>query len=174
MRLGIDASHLASRDARPKVKRTWSDEDLRVLVEASVTYAEVQRKLGYRPSGGIHRYLKAHIARLGLDTSHFVGQSWMRGQSKPIARRRVELGLVLVKGSLIGSGHLRHKLVKAGLKQERCEACGLAEWQGERLSLELDHINGDHTDNRLENLRILCPNCHSITETWCGRKQRPA
>lgn len=71
---------------------------------------------------------------------------------------------------------LRRRLIKAGLKDGRCERRALDSWMGESLPLALDHINGDHTDNRLQNLRILCPNCHALTDTWCSRnrKKKPA
>ena len=112
----------------------------------------------------------AHIRRLGLDRSHFTGMSWAKG------RRRRDLALpladVLINGSTYSSSRLRGRLVAEGLLREECAECGLTDWRGERLPLHLDHINGDHCDNRLENLRILCPNCHSITKTWCNRSSR--
>ena len=71
-------------------------------------------------------------------------------------------------------GHLKLRLLAAGLKQNRCEACGIDSWLGRPLSLALHHVNGRGEDNRLENLALLCPNCHSQTENFAGRKNRRA
>jgi 5-methylcytosine-specific restriction endonuclease McrA len=68
-------------------------------------------------------------------------------------------------------GHVKSRLITAGLLQPRCAECGITTWRGKPLSLELDHINGDKHDNRLENLRLLCPNCHSQTVTYAGRNK---
>lgn len=114
------------------------------------------------------------MARLGHDTSHFTGQAWMRGRCRSPSEVRRSLEVVLTAGSMCHSGDLRNRLRRAGLKEARCELCGLTDWQGHPVPLELDHITGNATDNRLENLRILCPNCHAQTETWCGRNKRPA
>lgn len=170
-RLGLDASHLPTAMAgSPRKRLSWTDEQLAEAVRTSDTMSQVGRRLGYRPNGGIHRMLVGHVRRLGLDTSHFTGQAWAKGRSV-VSRTALPLEQILVQNSTYySSGHLRRRLIAAGMKPAHCEHCGLDEWQGRPLPLALDHINGDHLDNRLENLRILCPNCHALTDTWCGRK----
>lgn len=79
---------------------------------------------------------------------------------------------VLVRGRRANRWHLRRRLVAEGLKPAHCEHCLLDTWRGRPLSLQLHHVNGDGADNRLENLEVLCPNCHSQTDTWGGRNRR--
>jgi len=162
-------------DARPTGRpRKWSDADLADAVASEPSIAGVIRRLGFQPSGGMYQLITHHVGRLNLDTSHMTGQGWARG-TRGITSHAQPLEDVLVKGSTYyNAGKLRQRLIAAGLKQARCEECGLNEWRRRSLPLELDHINGDRSDNRLENLRILCPNCHSQTETWCRAKKRPA
>lgn len=80
--------------------------------------------------------------------------------------------LLVVGRHQTNRSHLKQRLLGAGLKENRCEACGIVEWQGKPLSMELHHVNGDGADNRLENLQLLCGNCHSQTENWGGRGRK--
>jgi hypothetical protein len=95
----------------------------------------------------------------------------MREPGANTGGRPVPLEEILTSGSDYGhGGRLRKRLLRAGLKEAQCEICGLIEWRGHPIQLELDHIDGDRSNNSLSNLRMLCPNCHAQTETWCRQK----
>lgn len=103
----------------------------------------------------------------------FCGATWTqavnRGDVVPRPRAR-DIELLLVRGSSRnGRCNLKKRLIDAGIKEDRCEQCGITEWLGRKLGIHLHHKNGDGTDNRLENLEMLCPNCHSQTDTYGGR-----
>jgi hypothetical protein len=134
-------------------------------VATSKTVAGALRKLGLVPVGGNYRTFNAKVRALNLDTAHFLGQGWSRGTRRTDAPRR-PLEALLQVGVTYQSHTLKTRLIRAGLKAPLCEACGLAKWNGKPIPLELDHVNGQYTDNRLENLRILCPNCHAQTPTF--------
>jgi transposase-like protein len=172
VRLGLDASHIPfSGEGARQHRRSWSLEDLAEAVAASDSVSEVSRRLGYTPNGGVHRMIVGYIRSSGLDTAHFTGTRWARGRRLP----KIPLEKILVRGSTYRpNSKLRVRLIEAGLLAPKCAECGISTWRREPLPLHLDHINGDHTDNRLENLRILCPNCHAITDTWCARNRKPA
>jgi 5-methylcytosine-specific restriction endonuclease McrA len=171
-RLGLDASHIPrSAVGSPRTRTGWTDDDLAAAVAASDSVSEVSRRLGYTPNGGVHRMIVGRIRTSGLDTSHFTGTRWARGRILP--RKTIPLEEILVERSTYrGSSKLRRRLIASGFLEAKCSNCGLDSWLGRALPLHLDHVNGDHTDNRLENLRILCPNCHSQTDTWCGVDRR--
>lgn len=141
----------------------------------STHYRAVLKRLNLHPAGGNYRQLKKYIRESGLSTSHFTRRAWNWGLKIPRGRRRT-LQELLTVNSDYGTDKLRKKLIAARLKSPRCEECGWARLSDDgRLPLELDHINGDSRDNRLENLRVLCPNCHSLkpTHRGCNRRRRP-
>lgn len=153
-------------------KRSWTEQELRQAVFECRSVRQVIQRLGLIPAGGNYAQMKRYIAELGLDTSHFGGSSWNKGLSGLI-KPQITLEKILVEKSDFQSFKLKSRLFKAGLKIPMCEECGWAQKSNDgRLPLELDHINGDRRDNRLKNLRILCPNCHSLQPTHRGRNRR--
>ena len=110
--------------------------------------------------------LNGYLNKMGIS---YAGNMGGKGKSCP-TRKKAEV--FLFKGSIIKSHVLKLKLIKDGLKERLCESCGHTEWMGKPVPLELHHINGDRFDNRLENLRLLCPNCHALTDNYSGRGQK--
>ena len=114
-------------------------------------------------AGGNYAQVKKYLDLYKIDTDHFRGMAWNRGLKGIFRTPYYSLDEILKKNSNYQSYKLKNRLFKAGLKKPNCEICGWAEKSADgRIPLELDHINGNHSDNRLENLRILCPNCHSL------------
>jgi hypothetical protein len=150
-----------------KTKIYYSVREVTNIVNESKTIKDVLTKLGKRISGKQYKVIKKFIEDNSIDTSHFDPyhknkENLKRGLFKyPIEHW-------LKNGSNIGSSKLKYKLYEAKLKKRKCEECGQGEeWRGNKMSLILDHINGVHNDNRLENLRIVCPNCNATLPTHC-------
>jgi hypothetical protein len=168
--VGLDASHL---ERRSRATISASDDELGAATEKSRSFAQVLARLGLQPGGRIQSELKLRVNTLGLDISHFSGRGWRRGSRTPVVPP-VSLDSVLVEGRYCRTSHLKRRLLEAGLKQPQCEVCGRRRWNGGPMPLELDHINGRRDDNRLGNLRLLCPNCHAQTTTYRGRNMSVA
>jgi len=153
-------------------RRSWTDAALQEAVVRARSWAEVHRLLGLTVGGRSYPMLRARAGELGLETAHFRDKGWRRGATTAPPGVRLPLADVLVEDSSYTKSHgLRLRLIAEGLKEARCEGCGGTEWRGAPMPLQLDHVNGRRSDNRLEKLRILCANCHAQTDTWCGRNK---
>ncbi|MFJ6053126.1 HNH endonuclease signature motif containing protein [Streptomyces sp. NPDC092307] len=167
--LGVDVSHFEREGNR------WTRAILEEAVASSHNMCEVLRRLGLEAVGGHHTHISRRVRSMGIDTSHFTGAprtDTMRHNSRrrtadEILRENDSPHPTRTPGKL-----LRRALLECGV-EERCADCGIeGTWMGEPLPLEVDHINGDWRDNRAENLQLLCPNCHSTTDSYRGRGKR--
>ena len=139
--------------------------DLQDLVYRYTSRAEVLRAVGLVPSVTTYRALRDVIERIGMPSD---APALQRPKGRP--RRPIEEILVL-DSDWTNTAALRQRLIEEGIREARCERCGIQRWQGRPAPLQLDHIDGDRRNNQLTNLRILCANCHALTETWCARNR---
>lgn len=149
----------------------FTDEQLIEAVKESVSITGVLRKLNLNIYGANHKVIKRRIIKLNLDTSHFTGQAWNKGQ-KITCNPGKPLSEILVENSEISTNHLKQRLIKANLLIYKCCVCGLFKWMKKSIVLQLHHKNGVHNDNRIENLCLICPNCHSQTDTFTSKNAK--
>lgn len=151
--------------------KKWNEEKLKKSVIESTSIRQVLKKLDLVPAGGNYEQVKSWIKKLELDIDHFTGKAWNKGL-KGIGKPLIPLEHILVKGSTYQSYKLKNRLFVLGILKAKCSLCNWAKKSFDgRIPLELDHINGDRHDNRIENLRILCPNCHSLQLTHRGKNK---
>jgi hypothetical protein len=168
----IESSHL-------DLNNSYSKESLEEAVRNSKTWAEVCHFFNIDPSNGTQSYLIQRAKEWGIKHDHFRGKGWagIGGNLTPRNTPRdpqsqLETGLfptkktiqdyLVLEGPKISNATLKRLLVESGLKKDECEWCGLTEWLGMKISIELDHIDQNQRDLRIENLQLLCPNCHSM------------
>ena len=152
------------------MRHSYSESDLREAVKTSTSIRQVLQKLNVVPAGGNYETTKRRISNFGIDTSHFTGQGHYKGKTHNNHLR--PLTELLVSDKLYSSHKLKKRLIKEGIKEHKCEMCGITEWNGKPTPIELDHIDGNRYNNTLENLRILCPNCHAQTDTYRGKNKK--
>ncbi len=151
--------------------RKYTERQLKEAVKKSTSMRQVLKTLNVAAYGGNYDVLKKAISHFNLDTSHFTGQAWNKGKKLPA---RVSIGNYLNNKLPIQSHKLRNRLLKEGYFKHQCSHCKNTTWFNKPIPLELDHINGNNKDNRLKNLRLLCPNCHALTPTYRSRKRTKA
>ena len=148
-----------------KIKKI-DDTEIVKAIQQSKTMAEANSKLGMH-----FNTFKKHASRLGLYTPN-------QGGKGTVKEKKEGAGKIYLNDILEGkypeyqTFKLKNRLIKEGIKENKCENCGLSSWLGKNINCELDHINGVSTDHRLENLQILCPNCHSQTDTFRAKNKK--
>lgn len=154
----------------PQISKVYqvSNEEFQNIVQQANSYSDCLRALGLGTNGGSSTdTLKRRIAELDCDISHFG-----KKEKTQSPQAKYSLDEILIENSTYANiSRLKERLVREGKLEYKCQNCGIKEWQSKPLSLHLDHINGKNNDHRIENLRFLCPNCHSQTDTYAGRNK---
>lgn len=150
----------------------YTKEWLEELCKNSDSYAEVLKQTGRAQSGGNQSYLKKKIQEFDVDVSHFTGQGWRKNKTKEndirlIGKSQYNIEEIFIINSDVNRKLIRAYILRYNLLEYQCKMCGnIGQWLNQTIALHLDHINGIPTDNRIENLRWLCPNCHATTNTY--------
>lgn len=169
-KLELDTSHFATDKV---IRQSLTDEQVGVSCTNNISRQGALSELGLSFGRASVKWIDDKIAALQVDITHWLGQGHLKGKTHNWTKGR-DLNEILVQNSDYLSGtSLKRRLIKLNLLTNQCYECGmLSQWNDKPLVLQLDHINGDHRDNRLENLRLLCPNCHSQTDTFASKNRK--
>jgi 5-methylcytosine-specific restriction endonuclease McrA len=153
--------------------KKWTEEQFVEAVKNNISIAGVCKELGLNHlAGSNYQSVRKYVKKLKLDISHWKGQGYLRYQKNPHVKKQ-PLEEILTENSLYNSFHsLKKRLIEENFKEYKCEICGISNWLEHSISLQLHHLNGNRTDNRLENLQFLCPNCHSQTDNYGGLNKK--
>lgn len=159
--------------------RKYTKEFLEPKVKEVTSMTALIESIGLKLTGGSYRLLKQRINQHGISIDHFIGHGWSKGLTKETSdtlnknslKTRTPHEKVFCINSGFNSSKLKYRLLDLGW-EDKCNICGLKDWLGNPITLHVDHINGISGDNRLENLQIICPNCHQQTETWGNKKDK--
>lgn len=170
---------MSANKQKRRTSNVWkvSHDELQKMIDKSYTFKDILKYLAINPDTGSGNYRTLHkrFEEEEFDFTKFEENKKINEELRimkvknSLKGKTVPLDQVLVKNSTYSRSQLKKRLIKEGLLEYKCINCDIAEWRGSEITLQLDHINGVHNDNRLENLRLLCPNCHSQTNTFAGR-----
>lgn len=149
--------------------KNYTDEEFIEAWTNSGSIRQVLSKIGLREAGGNYACAKRKAETLGLTKEHMHGQAHLKGKTHTYTKKPIDH--YLTENSYCQSHKLKLRLISEGLKEHKCECCGITEWNGEPTPIELDHIDGNRYNNTIDNLRILCPNCHAQTDTYRGKNK---
>lgn len=152
---------------RKKIEQMEYERVICQLIKESDNINQVCKKIWKRPTNTNYSSIKKIISKYNIDTSHFTA-----GNKGTKIIRYIDDEVYCENSPYTNSNSLKKRLIKTGKKEEKCEYCGLTHWNNIPIPLELHHINGKHNDNRIENLLLICPNCHATTENYCGRNKK--
>lgn len=154
--------------------KKYDEDKLRQTVSNSNTLSDTIRNLGLRAAGGNFNTIRKLIIKYNIDTTHFSPNEVRNHKLINFSQlKKISLSNILIENSTYSRTELKKRLYDEGIKERKCEICGQTEeWMGKKMSLILDHINGKYNDNRIENLRIVCPNCNATLETHCGKNNK--
>lgn len=152
-----------------KPKNKISKEEAEKIVKDVFTVADFCRAVGWKPTSGNYRIFYKYVKEYNLDTSHFTGQKTNLGGKLYSGGSNEDY---FKKDKLIKGSELMRRLINKAGVEYKCAKCGITEWQGLPITLQVHHVDGDHFNNELSNLQILCPNCHSQTDNFAGNKNK--
>lgn len=149
--------------------RRYTHDDVRIAAAKCISWLQLLKALNLVPAGGNYENIKSLVKKLNINTDHFLGQGHNKG--KNFGPKRPIEDYLSNKHKML-SDKLRRRLIREGYFSPQCCRCKLSEWQGQPIPLELEHKDGNHMNNNLDNLEILCPNCHALTPTYRGKNAR--
>lgn len=149
--------------------KKYTAQELINAIQSNKSIRQVLITLGLAPQGGSYATISKAIKKYKIDTSHFTGKGWNKGKS---LTPKVNIQDYLSNQKPIHSFKLKNKLIAENILARICHNCRLTEWLNKPIPIELDHIDGNPLNNNLDNLRLLCPNCHALTDTYRGKNKR--